>query len=38
MKIGLELNYLPGEQLGAYLRNEVAQISQLKKKKSILFN
>ncbi len=31
MKIGLEPNYLPGEQFGAYLRNEVAQISQLMK-------
>ena len=31
MKIGLEPNYLPGDQFGAYLRNEVAQISQLMK-------
>lgn len=31
MKIGLEPNYLPGEQFGAYLRNEVAQISRLMK-------
>ncbi len=31
MKIGLEPNYLPGDQFGAYLRNEVAQISRLMK-------
>ncbi len=31
MKIGLEPNYLPGEQFGAYLRNEVTQISRLMK-------
>ncbi len=31
MKIGLEPNYLPGDQFDAYLRNEVAQISQLMK-------
>ena len=31
MKLGLEPNYQPGEQFGAYLRNEVAQISQLMK-------
>lgn len=31
MKIGLEPNYLPGEPFGAYLRNEVAQISRLMK-------
>ena len=31
MKIGLEPNYLPGDQFGACLRNEVTQISQLMK-------
>ncbi len=31
MKIGLEPNYLPGEQFGLYLRNEIAQISRLMK-------
>ncbi len=31
MKIGLEPNYQPGEAFGAYLRNEVAQISRLMK-------
>jgi tripartite-type tricarboxylate transporter receptor subunit TctC len=31
MKIGLEPNYLPGDAFGAYLRNEVAQISRLMK-------
>jgi tripartite-type tricarboxylate transporter receptor subunit TctC len=31
MKIGLEPNYLPGEQFAAYIRNEVAQISKLLK-------
>jgi tripartite-type tricarboxylate transporter receptor subunit TctC len=31
LKIGLEPNYQPGEAFGAYVRNEVAQISQLLK-------
>jgi tripartite-type tricarboxylate transporter receptor subunit TctC len=31
MKIGLEPNYLPGEQFGSYIRDEVAQISRLMK-------
>jgi tripartite-type tricarboxylate transporter receptor subunit TctC len=31
MKIGLEPNYQPGEAFGAYVRNEVAQISKLMK-------
>lgn len=31
MKIGLEPNYLPAGEFGAYLRNEVAQISRLMK-------
>jgi tripartite-type tricarboxylate transporter receptor subunit TctC len=31
MKIGLEPNYLPGDQFGAYVRNEVAQIAKLMK-------
>lgn len=31
MKIGLEPNYQPGEAFGAYVRNEVAQISKLLK-------
>jgi tripartite-type tricarboxylate transporter receptor subunit TctC len=31
MKIGLEPNYQPGEAFGAYVRNEVAQISRLMK-------
>ena len=31
MKIGLEPNYLPGDQFGAYLRNEITQVSQLMK-------
>ena len=31
MKIGLEPNYQPGEPFGAYLRNEVVQISRLMK-------
>lgn len=31
MKIGLEPNYQPGEQFGAYVRNEVMQITQLLK-------
>lgn len=29
MKIGLEPNYLPAGEFGAYLRNEVAQLSKL---------
>ena len=31
LKIGLEPNYQPAEAFGAYLRNEVAQISRLMK-------
>jgi tripartite-type tricarboxylate transporter receptor subunit TctC len=31
MKIGLEPNDQPGEAFGAYVRNEIAQISKLMK-------